>query len=78
MSFASLTHTPLSHSGDFGSLAPPPTAFTGTAFYYFNAILLARLATALGESADAEVCHCLAFVPHLHSLSSFMDSYYHH
>lgn len=43
-----------SYAGDFGSLSPPPTPFTGTAFYYFNAILLARLATALGESANAE------------------------
>jgi alpha-L-rhamnosidase len=38
---------------DHESLAPKPRALTGTAFYYYNAKLLAGLATALGKEGDA-------------------------
>jgi alpha-L-rhamnosidase len=39
---------------DHESLAPKPRALTGTAFYYFNVKLFARLARVLGKNADAE------------------------
>lgn len=32
-----------------------PIGFTGSAFYYFNALLMARIATVLNKSADVEV-----------------------
>jgi len=45
---------------DHESLAPKPRALTGTAFYYFNARLLAQLAGALGREADAREANALA------------------
>jgi alpha-L-rhamnosidase len=45
---------------DHESLVPKPRALTGTAFYYLNATLLAQLATALGEEADARDAATLA------------------
>jgi alpha-L-rhamnosidase len=45
---------------DHESLVPKPRALTGTAFYYFNARLLAGLAQALGKEADAREAAALA------------------
>ena len=45
---------------DHESIAPKPRALTGTAFYYFNANLLARLAKVLGRVADAREASALA------------------
>jgi len=38
---------------DHESLVPKPRALTGTAFYFFNVQLYARIARALGKTADA-------------------------
>ena len=38
---------------DHESLAPKPKALTGTAFYYYNTYLMARMAEALGRKDDA-------------------------
>lgn len=38
---------------DHESLVPKPRALTGTAFYYYNAHLLSRIAKALGKQEDA-------------------------
>ena len=38
---------------DHESLAPKPRALTGTAFYYYNVKLFARIARALGHEAEA-------------------------
>ncbi len=38
---------------DHESLVPKPTALTGTAFYYYNARLLEKMARALGHALDA-------------------------
>lgn len=39
---------------DHESLVPKPQALTGTAFLYYNADLMARLATLLGRKSDAD------------------------
>lgn len=39
---------------DHESLVPKPRALTGTAFYYYNARLLERIARVLGKGAEAE------------------------
>ncbi|MFN3650627.1 MAG: family 78 glycoside hydrolase catalytic domain [Armatimonadota bacterium] len=39
---------------DHESLVPKPRALTGTAFYYYNARLLERMARVLGKEADAQ------------------------
>jgi alpha-L-rhamnosidase len=39
---------------DHESLVPKPQALTGTAFYYYNAHLLSRIAAVLGKRDDAE------------------------
>jgi alpha-L-rhamnosidase len=46
--------------GDHEGLLRPPTALTGTAFYYANATLMAQLAEALGRKADAAGYRALA------------------
>jgi alpha-L-rhamnosidase len=46
--------------GDHEGLHRPPTALTGTAFYYANAAIMAQLAEALGRRADAAEYHALA------------------
>jgi alpha-L-rhamnosidase len=38
---------------DHESLVPKPRALTGTAFYYFNAAILSKIAQALGKFSDA-------------------------
>jgi len=45
---------------DHESLAPKPRALTGTAFFHFNARLLAQLAAALGKDAEAREATALA------------------
>jgi alpha-L-rhamnosidase len=45
---------------DHESLVPKPRPLTGTAFYYFSAQLLARIASVLGKGADAERYAALA------------------
>jgi alpha-L-rhamnosidase len=45
---------------DHESLAPKPRALTGTAFYYFNLVLLARISHVLGRQADAAEAETLA------------------
>jgi alpha-L-rhamnosidase len=40
--------------GDHESLVPKETAVSGTAFYYYNAHLMAKIARALDRAADAE------------------------
>jgi len=45
---------------DHESLAPKPRALTGTAFYYFNAQLLAHIARTLGRTTDAAEAEVLA------------------
>jgi alpha-L-rhamnosidase len=39
---------------DHESLAPKPVALTGTAFYYYNAHLMSKIAGALGKAEDEE------------------------
>ncbi len=45
---------------DHESLAPKPRALTGTAFYYFNVRLFARIARILGKDEDAAEAGALA------------------
>jgi alpha-L-rhamnosidase len=45
---------------DHESLAPKPRALTGTAFYYLNARIFAKIARALGEETDAAQADALA------------------
>ncbi len=45
---------------DHESLVPKPRALTGTAFYYFNVKLFARIARILGKAADAAEAEALA------------------
>ncbi|HTE20539.1 MAG TPA: family 78 glycoside hydrolase catalytic domain, partial [Armatimonadota bacterium] len=45
---------------DHESLVPKPVPLTGTAFYYLNVQLLARIAGVLGHTADAERYSALA------------------
>jgi alpha-L-rhamnosidase len=46
--------------GDHEGLLRPPTALTGTAFYYANAMLMAQLAEVLGRKADLAEYRALA------------------
>ena len=45
---------------DHESLVPKPRALTGTAFYYWNARLVASIARALGKQSDAAEAEALA------------------
>jgi alpha-L-rhamnosidase len=45
---------------DHESLVPKPRALTGTAFYYFNVKLFARIARALGKESEAAEADALA------------------
>ncbi len=53
-------HILINGISDHESLVPKPQALTGTAFYYYNTLLLSRIAKLIGRAADAEQYAALA------------------
>lgn len=60
--------------GDHESLVPKATELTSTAFYYYDAMLLARMARVLGRSSDANKWENLAAEIKVAFVQKFLDA----